>query len=49
MKVVSDACWTCKNLDKRESTGDIPICSLLIAGEKIETEGLCPEYKDLES
>jgi hypothetical protein len=49
MKVISDACWTCKNLDRWESTGDIPICSLLTVNEKIKTEGFCPDYKDLES
>ena len=49
MKVFSDACWTCKNLDRRESTGEIPICSLITANEKIRTEGICPDYKDLES
>ena len=49
MKVISDACWTCKNLDLRESTGDIPVCSLLVVNEKIKTEGRCPDYIDLES
>jgi hypothetical protein len=48
MKVISDACWTCKNLDRRESTGEIPVCSLLGINEKIKTEGICPDYKDLE-
>ncbi|MCW4022687.1 MAG: hypothetical protein ACOWW1_07280 [archaeon] len=49
MKIICDACWTCKNLDRRESTGEIPVCSLLVIGEQIKTEGICPDYKDVES
>jgi len=48
MKVISDVCWTCKNLDTRQNTGDIPVCSLLVINEEIKTGGLCPDYKDLE-
>jgi hypothetical protein len=49
IKVISDTCWVCKNLDRDQSTGDIPICSLLAVDEKIETEGRCPDFEDLES
>lgn len=50
MKVISDdACWVCKNLDRNQSTGDIPVCSILAVNEKIETKGKCPDFEDLES
>ena len=49
MKVISDACWICKNLDKEASKKDEPICSLLIAfpDEEIETEGVCPDFEEM--
>ena len=49
MKVVSDFCWVCKNLDRTQSTGDVPVCSIFAVDEKIATEGDCPDFDDLES
>ena len=44
MKVISDACWICRNLDKEASKKDEPICSF--PDEEIETEGMCPLFED---
>jgi hypothetical protein len=49
MKVISDRCWVCKHLDRNQNTGDIPVCSILVVNEKIETEGVCPDFEDVES
>ncbi len=46
MKVISDACWICKNLDKEASKKDEPICSLLLPDEEIEIEGVCPDFEE---
>ena len=51
MRVISDACWICKNLDKEARGKDTPLCSLVIAfpDEELETEGVCSDFEDEET
>ena len=47
MKVISDACWICRHLDKESSIQEEDqICTLITFDDDVSLDGVCPDFED---